>query len=221
MKLSIPNRLQIYYVFLLILGTVSTAYISLRTTIEKPRYPDVKLKRSLEKLGAATISSVKRQDIKKDSSDRKLSDLYTYKFSDGSTIHAVIVRVAKKDDLKIEGYGLLTKDIPSIYIKYPRFTDKVPFSMVGAIDNKMSYQTCLIPKTEKLDQVDVRLFPLRDTVSKIAKHEKSFSSRILGSMHATDLSCLVVTYQPNQSAASHLVSNAWTSLLQSLQSSLL
>jgi hypothetical protein len=143
-----------------------------------------------------------------------LSPIHEYTFRDGSKLLAVMVRIRKRDDFKIETYGLLTKGIDPIYIEYPTFNNTVPYSMVGIIDGKDSLQTCIVPGTTNLDQVNVQLFPLLAQADRLAGSSQSLASKFLGTDDRSDYSCLVLTYKPKTVKGASV---AWTSIIRNVQ----
>jgi hypothetical protein len=102
-----------------------------------------------------------------------------------------MVRIRKRDDFKIETYGLLTKGIDPIYIESPSFNNTVPYSMLGLIDGKEALQTCVITGSSQ-----------------------SLASKLLGTDDRSDYSCLVLTYHPKSVKKA---SEAWTSIIENVQ----
>lgn len=189
--------------------------------ISPPIYPARKIADALDSVDNSKLVTSSINSLDKNDSDRKFSNLHHYKFENGSEILSVLARVRKKDDFKIESYGLLTKNISPIYMKSPRFLDKVPYSMIGLIENKRSLQTCIVPLTAKTEQVDVRLSSLTSTVKLISgQNEENFLSKILGFKKRYDYSCLVLTYKPAAGDDQALNLKTWNSIVQNVQRAL-
>lgn len=159
-----------------------------------------------------------------DSSDRKPSPMYVYKFSDGSEIRSAMVRVKKRDDFKIETYGLLTKNLDPIYIRNPISSPLFSNSAVGNIDTKKSIQTCIVPLTTRYDQADIRLQSLTDSVENLKPNSANFfSDKILGRKRPIDYSCLVLTYFPGAKQTIHEKAQLeeWKALVNRVQKAML
>jgi len=183
-----------YYSFVLALSTVFTLYVLLKPGINSPVYPK-NLSNSLRKIGSSSLISVKEQKFEKDSSDRKLSSVFKYSYDDGSKIIASMVRVRKKDDFKIETYGLLTKNIDPIFLKNSMFINTIPPSHSGIVGKDKFIQTCVIPGSTQLADSDFRLSELTKTVEKLNPRKKNLWDRFLGTAKSIDYSCLVLTYK--------------------------
>jgi hypothetical protein len=208
------ENLKPYYIFLLVVALLASFYSYFKTGISSPSYPSLlhsKLKTSSFMQGLKTSSSIA---IDKETSDRKLSPIYQYKLKDGSILKAVMVRVRKRDDFKIETYGLLTKGIDEIYIKSPTFIPNKPYSMIGIINGKKTLQTCILPGTKKLDEVNVQLFPLIAQADRLAGNSQSLLSKLLGTDDRADYSCLVLTYQPHSLGTAK---DQWEKIIHTVQ----
>lgn len=215
--------LRDFYLLFLFLALVGCIYALLKPGISKPVLPTLKLSDSSilgEQAGTRLVSS-ERIDLKKDTSDRKLSDLETYTFSDGSQLLSVMVRVRKQGDFKIEGYGLLTKNIDQIYMDNSSFSNSIPYSMIGILNNKKAFQTCIVPSSSSIEQVDVRLGPLTSVIKKSSQSEANrLVMKILGKERMQDYSCLVLTYKPSTKFNADPNSNSWRSIVQNVQRSI-
>lgn len=208
------ENLKSSYIFLLVTALFASFYSFFKTGIISPGFPTLlnsKLKTSSFVQGLATPSSIV---IDKETSDRKLSPMYQYILKDRSILKAVMVRVRKRDDFKIETYGLLTKGIDEIYIKSPTFFPEVPYSMIGLIGGKKTLQTCIIPGTKKLDEVNVQLFPLIAQADRLAGNSQSLLSKLLGTDDRADYSCLVLTYQPHSFGTAK---DQWPTIIHTVQ----
>jgi len=208
------ENLKSTYIILLVVALVASFYSFFKTGIATPTYPSLlhsKLKTLSFIQGLATQSSIA---IDKETSDRKLSPMYQYNFKDGSILKAIMVRVRKRDDFKIETYGLLTKGIDEIYIKSPTFIPNIPYSMIGLIAGKKSLQTCILPGTKNLDEVNVQLFPLIAQADRLAGNSQSLLSKFLGTDDRADYSCLVLTYQPHSLGSAK---DQWETIIHTVQ----
>jgi hypothetical protein len=220
MKQALNNLvLTRVYSSLLFLSLSACLYSYFKPGILSPIYPEEKLKTALSKLDTYTLTSASHTTLDKDTSDRKLTPVYTYTYSDGSKVLGTLVRVKKRDDFKIETYGLLTKDIEQIYLKNPRFTDLIPYSLIGSIDERNSIQTCIVPKTTKLGEVDIRLSNLTSSAESLHPQSFSLANKFLGTKKNIDYACLVLTYQPI-SKDQKLNFNRWTTIVRNVQDSL-
>lgn len=169
-------------------------YVLLKPGISSPTYPK-KLSNSLKKLGSSSLISIKEQKFEKDTTDRKLSSIVKYSYDDGSQILATMVRVRKKDDFKIETYGLLTKNIDPIFMKNSMFINTLPPSHSGIVGKDKFIQTCVIPGSTQLADSDFRLSELSKTLEKLNPRKRTLWDRFLGTAKSIDYSCLVLTYK--------------------------
>ena len=202
------------YFFFIFFSLLASLYSLFVPGISKPIFPSGKMRENLLQLDLPSLLSFKKIDAAKDSSDRKLSSIYHYRFSDGSDLFATVVRVRKRDDFKIETYGMLTKGISEIYIKNPRMTNLVPYSIYGLINNRDSIQTCIIPGTTSLDKVDIRLSSLTASVRDLNASESNLTSKFLGTEKVRDYSCLILTYQPSTVLNPSDRSRTWNSMIK-------
>jgi hypothetical protein len=210
-------NLRYIYIFTLLSSLLASFYSLVVPGISKPIFPSGKMRENLLQLDLPSLESFKKTDNAKDSSDRKLSSIYHYRFSDGSDLYATLVTVRKRDDFKIETYGLLTKGISELYIKNPRMTNSVPYSIYGLINNRDALQTCIIPGTAKLDQVDIRLSSLTASVKNLNTSASSIPSKLLGIEEALDYTCLVLTYLPSNVSNPSDRSRTWNSMIELAQ----
>jgi hypothetical protein len=220
MKQALNNLvLTRFYSSLIFLSLSACLYSYFKPGILSPTYPEQKLKTALSKLDTNILISSSHATLDKDTSDRKLTPVYTYTYSDGSKVLGTLVRVKKRDDFKIETYGLLTKDIEQIYLNNPRFSDLIPYSLIGSLNDKTSIQTCIVPKTTKLDEVDIRLSNLVSSAESLHPQSFSLTNKVFGTKKNIDYACLVLTYQP-VSKDQKLNSIRWTTIVQKAQDSL-
>lgn len=214
-----PSLKDIYSLFI-ILSVTGCIYALLKPGISKPILPPLKLTDSYilgDQPGLRLVSS-ENIDLNKDTSDRKLSLLQTYTFQDGSQLLSVMVRIRKQGDFKIEGYGLLTKNIDPIYMDSSTFSNSIPYSMIGILNNKKAYQTCIVPSSSSIDQVDVRLAPLTSIIKKSSETETNrLLLKFLGQERIQDYSCLVLTYKPSAKINADSSSKSWRSIVQNVQ----
>jgi hypothetical protein len=227
-KNSIPS-LRLIYTALLFASIVFSLHSLFKPGIEAPQYPSSLIHNSLKTIKGDTLTSTSMTTLQNDSTDRKPSPLYTYKYKSGSEVRASLVRVKKRDDFKIETYGLLTKNLDPIYISNPVANIPVPFSSVGKIESKDSIQTCIIPHTTKIEQADIRLQPLTSIVENLKPSTSNFFyDKILGMKKPVEYSCLVLTYLPNQNFINPANRSAeyadqvriWQTIVQSVQRAL-
>jgi hypothetical protein len=216
------HYLKAFYLSLILLAFSASLYTIFKPGIDRPSYPVDRILSSLNRSIKSKLISVSNLSLNKDSADRKLSDLYHYKYIDGTEILGVMVRVKKQGDFKIEGYGLLTKNLQPIYMENSIFSNTMPYSIIGNINKDRVLQTCIVPGTTKIDQADVRLSPLVSIVkNKTEKSGKGVLSKVLGLEKNQDYSCLVLSYKPS----SRLINNAhfgqWTRLVLEVQKALL
>jgi len=215
-----PRTLRFTYVSMVFLSGFAFIYALLKPGITSPIYPSVEIEKALGKIDSASLISFKKVILNNDTSDRKLSPLFRYMYDDGSQILATMVRVRKRDDFKIETYGLLTKNIDPIYIRNSSFINSTPPSMAGLIDKVESIQTCVIPKTTQLEQSDVRLNSLTSTVERLSPQSNTLLTKVLGTKKDVDYSCLVVTYMPSRKFQ-RLPSNNWVTIVKKVQEALI
>lgn len=206
------------YGSLLVVASFFSVYSLLKPGIETPDFPK-QLSRILNKVGTSKITSSKKLDFTKDSSDRKFSPIYKFSYEDGSNILATMVRVRKRDDFKIETYGLLTKNIDPIYLKNSTFIDTIPPSHVGSVGKNKFVQTCIIPGSTKLSDSDFRLAGLTSTVERLNPRKKNLLDKFLGTVESIDYSCLVLTYQYPSASMTEPPKN-WSEIVSSVQKAL-
>ena len=205
------------YVVLFLFAFSACIISYFRSGISSPSFPPLLTSMlNTSDIGARLVSSESLQ-LAEDTSDRKLSSAKRYKFHDGSQLYAVMVRVRKRDDFKIETYGLLTKGIDHIYIESPTFVSSIPYSMIGLIDGVKSLQTCIIPGTSDLEQVNVQLFPLLSQADRMSGSSQSILSKLLGTDDRSDYSCLVLTFQPKSFKTSQ---DIWRGIIRTAQMSM-
>lgn len=196
-----------------------TIYVVVKPGISVPNFPDNQLSNVLKRVGSSTLTSLTKLHVDKNSSDRKLSPIYKYSYSDGSSLLATIVRVRKRDDFKIETYGLLTKNIDPIYLTNSTVLDIVPPSLLGTISNTKFIQTCIIPGTTKLEDIDFRLGNLTAIIEKLYPKKTSIFDKLLGTRKHINYSCLVLTYQVS-SHPNDVSIKKWQSLVREVQGAL-
>lgn len=197
----------------------ASLYSYLKPGISSPAYPDEKIKESLNLINSTKLISMTVKSLNQDSSDRKASKLYTYLYADGSELLGTLVRVRKKDDFKIETYGLLTKNLSPIYIKSGIFVNSIPYSTVGSIGNRRAIQTCVIPGTNKLNENDIRLSELTAAVERLYPSSKTIFTKLLGTEQIIDYSCLVLTYKPSLRSPEINQKN-WLSIVKNVQAAM-
>ncbi|MFN9070565.1 MAG: hypothetical protein ACK54Z_04370 [Cyanobacteriota bacterium] len=215
--------LKDFYFLFLFLAFSACMYVLVKPGISKPFHPTLKLKdtEALRFHHGSKLVSSESINLNKDTSDRKLSRLETYDFSDGSQLLSLMVRVRKEGDFKIEGYGLLTKNIDQIYMENSTFSNAIPYSMIGILNNKKAYQTCIVPSSTNINQVDVRLAPLTSMVKKSSQSDANrFLLKLFGLERMQDYSCLVLTYIPPANSNDDTNAKLWASLVQYLQGSI-
>jgi hypothetical protein len=213
-------NLRYIYVFTIFTALLSSLYSLFVPGISKPTFPSENMKESLLQLTSRKLISVKTFQSTSDSADRKLSSIHLYHYSDGLNILATIVRVRKRDDFKIETYGLLTKGIPELYIKNPRSTNSVPYSIYGLLGNRDSLQTCIVPGTTKIEQVDIRLGSLTAAVQSMDTTKSNLLTKLLGTEKVHDYSCLVLTFQASTLSSPLERSKTWVSIIELAQMAL-
>jgi len=209
-----------FYTPMVILSFAACIYAYFKPGITSPSYPDVEMKKALTKINSATLLSETKTTLDKDTNDRKLSPLFTYSYNDGSKILATIARVNKRDDFKIETYGLLTKNVEPIYLKSASFVNSIPYSITGMIGNNKSIQTCIIAKTNRLEESDIRLSALTSTLDNLYPNSNTLLDKILGTKKHMDYSCLVITYIPGQNHQKIPTEN-WITIVKNTQEALL
>jgi hypothetical protein len=223
-------RFKLIYTILLFASIAFSLHSFFKPGIVAPQYPASLIRNSLNEINGDKLTSTSMTTLENDSTDRKPSALYAYKYNSGSEIRASLVRVKKRDDFKIETYGLLTKNLDPIYIRNPISNISVPFSSSGKIGSRDAIQTCIIPHTTKIEQADIRLQPLT-TIAENLKPSTSnfFYDKILGKKKTVEYTCLVLTYLPVKNF-SNLANNSaeylnqvrnWQTIVQSVQTALL
>jgi hypothetical protein len=216
---QLPQKLLFQtYLFVLFVCSIFTIYTVLKPGISSPPYPE-KLDQFFKQIGSSQLTSTTQIKFKKNSSDRTTSPIYKYSYDDGSKILATIVRVRKKDDFKIETYGLLTKNIDPIYLKNSSFVNTTPPSHSGVVGKNKFIQTCVIPGSSKLADSDFRLAPLTATVERLNPRKKSLLDRFLGTAKSIDYSCLVLTYQIPASS-NQIPPQNWQTIVSNVQDAL-
>jgi len=213
-----PLLLLRVYGSILVFASFFSIYSLLKPGIESPVFP-TQLSKVLSHIGLSTLTSSTKLDFSKDSSDRKSSPIYKFFYNDGTSILATMVRVRKRDDFKIETYGLLTKNIDPIYLKNSTFIDSVPPSQVGSVGKNKFIQTCVIPGSTKLSENDFRLAGLTSTVERLNPRKKSLLDKFLGTVESIDYSCLVLTYQYPADLTKQPPKN-WSEIVGSVQKAL-
>ncbi|MFN9622681.1 MAG: hypothetical protein ACK587_07610 [Cyanobacteriota bacterium] len=217
MKNSASSRFTLnVYTVTTIIALSSCIYVFLKPGISSPIFPELKMGKALKNISAESLISTDKMKLDKDSSDRKVSSLYTYNYKDGSKILAAIVRVRKRDDFKIETYGLLTKNIDPIYLKNSNAIHSNPPSLSGKIGNDNFIQTCVIPKTTTLEENDFRLDNLTTIVEKVNPRSNSFLDKIMGTRNQIDYSCLVLTYKSSNKSVDMPPKN-WPIIVKAVQ----
>jgi hypothetical protein len=211
------RHLNRYYIIMLSLAFLATLHSLVKPGISSPLYPTILSEKFNRTDILKSALPVTTKELRQDTSDRKFSKLYEYNFADGSRLFAVMVRVRKRDDFKIETYGLLTKNVDPIYIRSPIPSNSIPFSMIGTVHGRKTFQTCVIPGTTQLGQVNVQLFPLLTQADKLAvhSHSQSLFSKFFGTDDKSDYSCLVLTYQPKTSG--RVSRETWVSIISNAQ----
>lgn len=214
------TTLQKVYSFLISLAVIASSYSLFRPGIAKPSYPDSLTSALLAKGFDLPLIASEEKNLEKDSTDRKISNLHHYKFADGSELLSLIVRLRKKDDFKIEGYGQLTKGFDPIYMESPVFSNRIPYSMVGLIKGNKYYQTCLIPGSRRLEQVDVRLYPLVALAESFVVRKRDLVSKVFGTVDKTDYSCMVLTFKLAPKKDEFSNTQTWISIINNIQKTL-
>jgi hypothetical protein len=198
MQTPAPPRVTLNtYIFTILVSLIACTYAIFRPGISPPIFPELKMKKALSNIEIGFLTSSSKIKLNKDSSDRTTSPLHTYQYRDGSKIMAVMVRVKKRDDFKIETYGLLTKNIDPIYIKSSTIVPSGPPSLYGVIGKDKFFQTCIVPKTKNINDSDFRLDNLTGIVERVNPRSNSILDKIMGWKKHVDYSCLVLTYKPS------------------------
>lgn len=187
-----------FYGSMIVLSLAACIYAFLKPGISSPLYPDTRMDRALKSINHLSLISSKKTLLNNDSTDRKTSPLFTYRYNDGSQILAAIVRVKKRDDFKIETYGLLTKNIDQLYIKNSNIILSDPPSVYGSIGKSKYIQTCIIPNSKRTGDSDFRLANLTSTIEQLNPHSNTLLDKIMGTKKIIDYSCLVLAYKPGQ-----------------------
>jgi hypothetical protein len=213
-----PILLKVYS-FSVILALTACIYALLKPGISSPIYPKEKMDQALKAISSEPLISSSETKLDKDSSERKFSALYTYNYKDGSKVLATIARVKKRDDFKIETYGLLTKNIDPIYLKSPSFVNSIPASLSGMIGKDKYIQTCIVPKSTKLDENDFRLNNLTSIVEKLNPRPNTLMDKVMGTKKNIDYSCLVLTYKPARTTNKFPPAN-WEAIVMNVQAAL-
>jgi hypothetical protein len=183
------------YAVVTALALLANLYVFFKPGISTPEYPDQKLINSLRRIGSSSLVSTNRINVEKNSSDRSSSPIFTYTYDDGSKLLANLVRVRKRDDFKIETYGLLTKNIEPVYLKNSSYINIIPPSHMGTVGKDKFIQTCVVPKGKYLSDSDYRLSNLTAIVERLNPANNTIYDRILGTKKNIDYSCLVLTYR--------------------------
>lgn len=208
-----------FYTPLVIISLAACIYAYFKPGIISPNYPEAEMKKALTSINSSHLLSKTKKALNQDTSDRKLSSLFVYNYNDGSKVLATIARVRKRDDFKIETYGLLTKGVEPIYLKNSTFVNSTPYSIIGMIDKSKSIQTCIIPKTTRIEDPDIRLSALTSTVEKLSPNSSTLLDKILGTKKSIDYSCLVLTYIPQQHHQNFPIEN-WNVIVKNAQEAL-
>ncbi|MFN9644483.1 MAG: hypothetical protein ACK6BG_05030 [Cyanobacteriota bacterium] len=214
-----PRMTLQVYIFTLSLSILACLYVVFKPGISSPIYPEVKMRSALNNPELGSLASSTKTALNKNSSERTTSHLHTYNYRDGSKVMAVMVRVKKRDDFKIETYGLLTKNIEPIYIKNSATTSSIPPSLSGFIGKDKFYQTCIVPKATNINDSDFRLDNLTRIVESVNPSSASLFDKIMGWKEHIDYSCLVLTYKPANSSDT-IPSKSWQKLIQDVQKNL-
>lgn len=207
---------RVMYVFLIFMSSLACIVSSQNSKISVPPFPDTKMRNALASLPTSKLIKASESSLDANSSDRSFSPLYSYLFNNSSRLLIVNARVRKRDDFKIETYGQLTKGIDPIYLENSRFISN-PNSLKSIVDNKTVYQSCIIPGSNKLSDIDVRLNPLASYIARESNQSKNVMTRILGLEKKKDYSCFVVTFYPNGNFSEDEQLREWTTILKSLQ----
>jgi hypothetical protein len=217
-KLSSPLLLKTY-TFIVILSIASCLYVFLRPGIRPPIYPANKLTSALQDLGSSKLVTTTSTHLNKDSSDRTISPIYTYNYSNNSKLLATMVRVRKRDEFKIETYGLLTKNIEPIYLKNSMATPGIPPSLSGTIGKDTYLQTCIVPKSTRIEEADFRLNNLTSIVERLSPSSSSSLDKLLGNKKIIDYSCLVLTFKSSSQSKDQVHKN-WRQIISNVQKAL-
>jgi hypothetical protein len=207
------------YSLAVFLALMACIYAFLKPGISSPDFPEIRMKKALNEIGTESLISTSKTVLNKDSSDRTVSPLHTYRYSAGSKVLAAMVRVKKRDDFKIETYGLLTKNIDQIYLKNSNVLLSIPPSLHGMIGKDKYIQTCVVPKTTNVEESDFRLDNLTTIVEKLNPASDRLLDKIMGTKKHIDYSCLVLTYKPANNSVRMPPEN-WTKIIKNVQAAL-
>lgn len=207
---------RVIYVFLIIMSSLGCIFSSQNSKISIPIFPDLTVKDALESLPSSKLIKVSESPLDANSSDRHFSPLYSYFFKDSSRLLIVNARVKKRDDFKIETYGLLTKGIDQIYLENSRFISS-PNSLRAFVDKKPVYQSCIIPGSNQLNDIDVRLNPLTSFIERKSNSSKNVITRVFGIDRKRDYSCFIITFFPNANLSEDEQLKDWKTILTKLQ----
>jgi hypothetical protein len=191
-------------------------FSSQNSKISIPSFPNPTVSDALESLPSSRLIRVSESNLDANSSDRNFSPLYSYLFNDSSRLLIVNARVRKRDDFKIETYGLLTKGVDQIYLENSRFISN-PNSLRAFVDKKPVYQSCIIPGSNQLSDIDVRLTPLTSFIQRESGSSKNLITRVLGIDRKRDYSCFIITFFPNANLSEDEQLREWTTILKKLQ----
>jgi hypothetical protein len=211
------KRIYLLLIFASVFGCLVS---SQNSVLSVPTLPEEKIRRALVSIPSSKLINISRINSNANTSDRMLSPIYLYRFDDFSRILAVNVRVKKKDDFKLETYGLLAKGVKQIYLENSRLLGGPPFSLYSVVDNKPVYQSCIIPGSQSLNDIDVRLVPLTSLIAKKSNNSRSILSRFSGLSEKRDYSCIVVTFFTDGKISEAAQLKKWTLILTKLQKSL-
>lgn len=209
------------YISFVGLASIACLYSLLKPGISAPIHPSSQMLSAMNAVDNLKVLSTETTKLDNDSTDRMLSKLYQYNLSDGGNVKSVMVRVRKQGDFKIEGYGLLTKNVSPIYIKDSRFSDSIPYSIIGILAKHQTFQTCIVPRSTKIEEVDVRLSPLTSIVRSMrVSSSNRWLSKILGLEKSPDYSCLVLTYKPSSKFTNTASVRTWSAIVKEVQRAL-
>lgn len=209
------------YLFLIVSSAIGCLVSSQGSSISKPTYPESEIKPALLSLSSSKLINSYAKVLDDSTSDRKTSSLYTYNYDDSSRLLIVNVRVKRRDDFKLEAYGLLSKGLKDIYLENSRLIGGPPFYLKSMINNQPVYQSCIIPGSRELDEIDVRLFPLTSVIEKKSEISRNIFSKLIGSSIKSDYSCIVITFFPDKKLDENDQLQKWNTLLSHLQQILL
>jgi|688.fasta_scaffold243535_3 hypothetical protein len=209
------------YLFLIVSSAIGCLLSSQSSSISKPTYPESKIKPALLSLSSSKLINSFAKVLDDSTSDRKVSSLYTYNYDDSSRLLIVNVRVKRRDDFKLEAYGLLSKGLKDIYLENSRLIGGPPFYLKSMINNQPVYQSCIIPGSRELDEIDVRLIPLTSVIEEKSEISRNIFSKLIGSSIKNDYSCFVITFFPDKKLNENDQLQKWNTLLSNLQQILL